>query len=232
MGRLLDEHLAGGDLEGQRAAVGEAFDEREQEFEDVGGLEVLGLGVGVGVVDEAVDRWEIGADQRDVEEGKIFFGLDGVPLDVAEGEARLDDPVAERGDGDVEGAAMKLGEIEAAGEEVRGLHEQGATGETGVAVEAGGDAVALGEAGGEDLRGFGLGHGCASGGGVTPASILVRGTAACDGGDGLVRPVGGCCRPATVSRRAGATPPTPSLGVTGFDTAGYGGGAALKLSQY
>ena len=171
MGWLLDEHLRAGDLEGEGAAVGEAFDEGEQELEDVGGLEVLGLGVGMGIVDESADGREIMAEKGDIEEGEIFFWLDGVPLDVAEGEARLDDAVTVGGDRDIEGATMELAEVEAAREEVGGLHEEGATGEAGVAVEAGGDAVAGDEAGGEGLRGFGVGHGCV----CFPAIILVRG---------------------------------------------------------
>ncbi len=80
---------------------------------------MLGLGVGVGIVDKAFGGRAVGAEEGDVEEGEVFFGLDGVPLDVAEGEAGMDDAVTERGDADVEGATMELGEIEAAGEKVR-----------------------------------------------------------------------------------------------------------------
>lgn len=187
--RLLDEHLGARDVEGEGAAVGEAGDEGEEELENVGGLEVLGLGVGMGIVDEAVDGRELGTDEGDIEEGKIFPGLDGVPLDVAEGEARLDDPVGARGDGDVEGATMELGEVEAAGEEVRGLHEEGSAGKTGIAVEAGGDAMALDEAGGEELRGGGagrVGHGSAFGGHAHPG---IHSSAECG-----ARDWGGGCR--------------------------------------
>lgn len=124
---------------------------------------MLGLGVGVGVIDEAGKGRLAGTDETDIEEGEVFLGLDGMPLDVAKGEARLDDAIRQGHDAYIESAAMVDAEVKAAGEKMRGLHEEGAAGETGIAVEAGGDTVALHQPCGEDLRVGGIGHGCSSG---------------------------------------------------------------------
>jgi len=170
-GRGVDEHLAGGNFEGEFDAVVEAFDKGQKQLEDVGGLEVRGLGIGVGVVDESGERGQVGADEVEVEEGEIFFRFNRMPLDVAEGEARLDDFVVERGDADVEGSAVEDVDVEASGEEVGLLHEEGSAGKMGVAVEAGSDAMSLVETGGDDLRMawiYGFSHG------NTPGSLSRR----------------------------------------------------------
>ena len=157
---LLDHHLFGRNLEGQLHAVGQAFYIRKKHLQNVGGLKVLGLGVGVGVIDEAGDGRLAGTHKTDIEEGKVFLGLDGMPLDIAKGEARMDYAIRQGRDAYVESAAMVDAEIKPAGEKMRGLHEKSAAGETGIAVEAGGDTVALHQPGGEDLRVGGIGHGC------------------------------------------------------------------------
>lgn len=148
----LNRHLIARNFESQFDAIGKPLDIGKQEFEDAGRLEVLGLGFGMRKVNEAGDGRGSGREKTDVEEGKILFRLNGMPLHIAEGKARPEDAIDERRDGDVQRAPMEDADVETAGEKVGRLHLQSPARKARVAVEAGGDAVALDETCGKDLR--------------------------------------------------------------------------------
>lgn len=131
-----------------RDTVSQAFSPRQQEFEDVGLLEVGGLGFWMGKVDEAGDGRGVFGMEGDVEEGEVFRRLGGMPLHSAKGVLRPDDPIAERGNADIERASMVAAEIKAKRVEERLLHPQRAAGKARVAIEARGDAVAGDDDGG------------------------------------------------------------------------------------
>ena len=80
---VFENHLVG-DAELDFISVLQIFNKGEEQFQNVGLLEVGGLGVRMGVVDFTVERRTIRTDELDIEEGEVFGGLRGMPLHLAE----------------------------------------------------------------------------------------------------------------------------------------------------